>query len=272
MNHWLGSLFQRNAHSIPRRLYFALLPKLKGVFAKRQSVHFVSINGRRYKRVVLGDSLEAEKIEAALESAPESAGFPDLIQRHENELLLTFVDGRRFDPASPEDRLNLARFLGVLYSTPRTGHSSERLRRRFDIDTRFLQSAGLIDADLLRALQQRADSVQPVEVEFGLDYTDPVAKNFVISDGRLFAIDVECLHRSSPIGTAIAKSGLHWLPRKDLGEFLQTTEQYSGDVIRPQFSFVELCFCVAWTKRKLLDGRHRAIRIELLEELARSEA
>lgn len=272
MNHWLGSLFQRNAHSIPRRLYFSLLPKLKGVFSKRQSVHFVSINGRRYKRVVLGDSLEAEKIEDALECAPVEAGFPELIERHENELLLTFVEGRRFEPASPEDRVGLARFLGALYSMPRTVQSSDRLRRRFDIDVGFLHSAGLIDSGLHRALQERADSVQPPEVEFGLDYTDPVAKNFVISGERLYAIDVECLQRGTPIGTAVAKAGIHWLPREQLAEFLEGVEQRSGNVIRPQFPFVELCFLVAWTKRKLLGGRHRAIRIELLEELLRAEA
>ncbi len=272
MNYWLGSLFQRNAHSIARRLYFAVLLRLKAVFSKRQSVHFVQINGTRYKRVVLGDSREAELVESALYRAPDAAAFPSLIQRHENELLMSFVDGRRFDPASSDDRAGLAQFLGALYSMPRTGDTADRMRKRFDVDTAFLRSAGLIDAGLQDRLQHRADSVQPAEVEVGLDYTDPVAKNFVISDRRLFAIDIEALRDDAPIGIAIAKAGIHWLARDELPEFLDAVERCSGDVIRPQFDFVELCFRVAWTKRKLLDGRHRAIRIELLEELVGSAA
>ena len=72
----LGSLFQRNAHSIPRRLYFAGLSRVSGVFSKRQSVHFVTINGKRYKRVTLGDSFEALQVEEALRLAPADAGFP----------------------------------------------------------------------------------------------------------------------------------------------------------------------------------------------------
>jgi hypothetical protein len=271
MTYWLGSLFQRNAHSLPRRLYFAVLPRLNAVFSKRQSVHFVSVNGTPYKRVVLGDSREAELVERALERAPAGAAFPPLIHRHENELLLAFVEGRRFDPLNADDRHALVLFLGALYSAPRTGEATDRLRRRFEVDAAFLNSAGLIDSGLHRALQRRADAVQPAEIEFGLDYTDPVTKNFIVSGEQLFAIDVEGLREDAPIGTAIAKAGVHWLARDERDGFLDAVEELSGDVIRPQFDFIELCFRTGWTKRKLLDGRHRAIRIELLDELVRQQ-
>ncbi len=75
----LGSLFQTNAHSLPRRLYFALLRRLFAVFGKRQSVHFVQINGQRYKRVVFGDSFEAVTVERELNSAFGRSRFPALI-------------------------------------------------------------------------------------------------------------------------------------------------------------------------------------------------
>jgi len=266
-NYWLGSLFQRNAHSIGRRLYFRALPKLSAVFAKRQSVHFVRINGRTYKRVVMGDSREAEAVERALVSAPASAGFPPLIQRHENELLLGFIEGRRFEPGRSDDRELLVAFLANLYSGPRTRQPPNALRRRFDIDAEFLSQAGLIDPDLYRALIERADNVQPEQVLFGLDYTDPVAKNFVVDAGRLYAIDVEALRLEIPLATAIAKAAVHWLPESEVRSTVAAVEAASGLELAAQFPFVETCLRVGWTKRKLLQGRQRSIRLKLLEGL-----
>lgn len=266
-NYWLGSLFQRNAHSLGRRLYFGALARFSAVFSKRQSVHFVRINGRTYKRVVLGDSHEAEAVERALLAAPEQAWFPPLIHRHENELLLGFIEGRRFEPRRSDDREALTSFLGALYSMPRRVDSSGTLRHRFEIDIEFLHGAGLIDSRLEHALRDRADSVQPEEVEMGLDYTDPVAKNFVVADGRLFAIDVESLRQDIPIGTSIAKACVHWLDRSDLGSMLTTVERLAGAGVTAQFPFVELCFRAGWAKRKLLQGKHRSLRTGLLRDL-----
>ncbi|MGK7295916.1 MAG: hypothetical protein ACNS61_08845 [Candidatus Wenzhouxiangella sp. M2_3B_020] len=267
MRHWLGSVFQRNAHSLARRLYFGALRRFRAVFSKRQSVHFVTINGKRFKRVVLGDSFEAAAVEDALARAPESARFPPLIQRHENELLLGFVEGRRFDPGNQEDLDRLAGFLAALYASPRISRPSRPLRRQLEIDTAFLADAGIIDERLADSLRSKADDLQLSELEFGLDYVDPVTKNFVISEGHLYAIDVESLHDDAPIGTAIAKAGVHWLERERLNDFLAAIEPSSGGAFRDQYPFVELCFRVGWTKRKLLQGKHRSIRPELLREL-----
>lgn len=267
-NYWLGSLFQRNAHSAGRRFYFGALPKLFAVFAKRQSVHFVRINGRIYKRVVMGDSHEADAVERALALAPPGADFPPLIQRHENELLLGFVEGRRFEPVRLDDRELLVGFLAALYGVPRTREPSAVLRRRFDIDVDFIYQAGLIQAPLKGALVELADAVQPDDVELGLDYTDPVAKNFIVDAGRLFAIDVEALRLEVPIGTAVAKAAIHWLPDSEVRSMIDGIEVASEIELAAQFPFVELCFRVGWTKRKLLQGRHRSLRVGLLEDLA----
>lgn len=267
-NYWLGSLFQRNAHSLGRRLYFAALPRFRAVFAKRQSVHFVRINGRIYKRVVMGDSHEADAVERALAASPPEAGFPPLVQRHENELLLGFIEGRRFEPARVNDRRLLVAFLAALYAGSRTRESSAALRRRFDIDADFLLQAGLIHERLHRALVELADAVQPEWLAVGLDYTDPVAKNFVVDGDRLYAIDVEALRLEMPLATAIAKAAVHWLPDAEVSSMVDDVATGSGVELAPQFPFVELCFRVGWTKRKLLQGRHRSIRTRLLEDLA----
>jgi len=263
----LGSLFQKNAHSLPRRVYFAGLRRVAGVFTKRQSVHFVTINGKRYKRVTMGDSYEAALIEQAMQRAPANARFPGLIQRHENELLLGFVEGRPFDPSDPGDREALAGFFGALYAAESRSAPPDRLLRALDTDLGFLHDAGLIDAALRQALAGRAEQTRPAELRTGLDYVDPVAKNFVVNAERIHAIDVESLRRKTPLGTGIAKAAVHWLPDKDLPGFVEQVKQAGGLTLQGQMPFVELCFRVGWTKRKLLQGKHRSIRVDLLKNL-----
>lgn len=263
----LGSLFQKNAHSLPRRLYFAGLQRVAGVFSKRQSVYFVDINGTRFKRVVLGDSFEAVQVERAMRSAPAAARFPELIQRHENELLLGFVEGRRFDPSQDSDRQALAEFFGALYAAGRRGIASDVLWRALETDIGFLCTAGVIDASLGQALLERADELRPAVIQTGLDYVDPVAKNFVVGDGQLFAIDVESLRQDVPLGTGIAKAAVHWLGRDEVPDFIARVEHAADFKLSGQMPFVERCFRVGWTKRKLLQGKHRSIRVELLREL-----
>ncbi len=267
MNFRLGSFFQKNAHSIPRRLYFAFVRRLSGVFAKRQSVFFVDINGTRFKRVVLGDSYEASQVERALKKAPVEARFSELIQRHENELLLAFVEGRKFDPLSTSDRAGLAAFFGALYGAGRRSESSQNLWRALQIDLEFLVTAGLVETTLKQSLLARAGEIRPAEIQIGLDYVDPVAKNFVVGDGQLFAIDVESLRQDVPLGTGIAKAAVHWLERDRVPDFIARVEHAADFSLSGQMPFVELYFRVGWTKRKLLQGKHRSIRVELLREL-----
>jgi len=263
----LGSFFQKNAHSTLRRLYFAFVRRFSGVFAKRQSVYFVEINGTRFKRVVLGDSYEASLVERALDNAPPQARFPQLIQRHENELLLSFVEGRGFDPSSTSDRAALATFFGALYSADRRSESARALWDALEIDLEFLVTAGLVEPALRDALAERAGELRPAEIQIGLDYVDPVGKNFVMEGDAIIAIDVESLRRDVPLGTGIAKAGVHWLDRKAIGGFIDQVSEAAEFTLSGQQPFVELCFRVAWTKRKLLQGKHGSIRMELLREL-----
>lgn len=267
MSFRLGSFFQTNAHSKLRRMYFAVVRRLSGVFSKRQAVYFIDINGTRFKRVVLGDSYEAGLVERALKTAPAPARFPQLIHRHENELLLSFVEGRRFDPSRASDRNALAAFFGALYRADRRGESSRSLWRALNIDLEFLVTAGLVDSDLKASLLKRADKLRPAEIQVGLDYVDPVAKNFVMDGNSIVAIDVESLRRDVPLGTGIAKAGVHWLERDAMDDFIDRVSDASAFTLGGQQPFVDLCFRAAWTKRKLLQGKHRSIRIELLREV-----
>ncbi|MDT8410612.1 MAG: hypothetical protein RQ741_13520, partial [Wenzhouxiangellaceae bacterium] len=252
MKYWLGSLFHRNAHSPLRRLYFAWLKYFTGVFSKRQAVFFVKINGKRYKKVALGDSLEATQVEQALVALPFGRYFPPLIHRHENQLLMGFVEGRGFDASNEGDRDALAVLLGDLYAQGHRTMPAAPYQARLEIDIRFLIDVGLIEAELGDALLARAESVRPVDILVGLDYVDPVEKNFVVRDGQIYAIDVESLRSNIALGTGILKAGLHWLKRDQVAGFTERVEQAAGVDLHQQLEFVELCFRVGWIKRKLL--------------------
>jgi len=58
-----------------------------------EDLRFVTINGHRFKRLILHDSYLAAGIERNLEAFGESAYFPRLVARHENEIWVEFVEG-----------------------------------------------------------------------------------------------------------------------------------------------------------------------------------
>lgn len=94
----------------------------------------------------------------------------------------------------------------------------------------------------------------------GLDYVDPVLKNFVLRDdgAGLCAVDAESLVDDHPLGSGIAKALIHWL-RPWEEDFWGHFEAAGGPAIREAFPFVELCFVARWTKTKVLTGKHKVV-------------
>ena len=273
----LGSLFQTHAHSWPRRLYFRWLQAWRGVFAKRQSVHFVSLHGQRYKRVVFGDSAQAGEVQEALDAFAGTQRFPPLIHRHENELLLGFVEGRGFDPEDSSDRARLAGFLADLWQrTPvETPRDALPFDARLAVDLDFLVQARVLDAARADALAGRARAEAPDTLVIGYDYVDPVAKNFlIVAEGpgrkqapRLVAIDVESLRAGQPLGTGLAQASLRWLSPGDVPVMASQVAESGGPDIDAQLEYVRLITTVAWTKRKFLQGKTHFIRSEHFDVL-----
>ncbi|HKL52693.1 MAG TPA: hypothetical protein VJ902_01940 [Wenzhouxiangellaceae bacterium] len=273
----LGSLFQKNAHSVPRRLYFEWLRRWRGVFEKRQRVYFVRIGGKRFKRVVFGDSALAEDVADALGMFSGAGRFPDLIHRHENELLLEFVEGRPFDPADSSDRARLAAFMAELWrrSPGEMPRDRSGLDQQLDVDLRFLLDAGVLDAARRHALAERAAAVAPETILTGYDYVDPVAKNFVITSESpglklaptLVAIDVESLRAGQPLGVGLAQASLRWLAPGDVPVMASQVAEAGGPDIDAQLDYVRLITTVGWTKRKFLQGKTNFIRREHVDAL-----
>lgn len=77
---------QHRYFPIKKRLQHLLARLFGPRLLKSQRLYFVTINGRRFKRLVLRDSYLAAEIERNLERFGTSPYFPTLIARHENEI------------------------------------------------------------------------------------------------------------------------------------------------------------------------------------------
>lgn len=260
----LGRIGHRSAHSLARRSLYALRNWLLGGVGKGQAVYFVDYRGQRYKRIVFGDSRQAELVATALSAVAAADAFPRLVLWHEREIWVEFVAGRKIDVADPGDIASLAAFFARLYQDAPISGAARDLDRRLQIDLWFLERAGVLSTAEVQALKVTAQRLLPEQVLFGFDYTDPVAKNFIVADGGaagggLKAIDVESLQMHQPLGTGIAKAALHW-PDFDASAFVDQVVVAGAPDFTPQYAYVELCLLAGWTKRKLLTGKRRYVQ------------
>lgn len=253
---------QSSAYGKWHRLRAVLLRIRGGGMGKSQRLYFVTLNGHRYKRLILQDSGTAKGIEGLLERLSFGPVFPRVVTRYENELWLEFVEGRAVAPTDPALVEALAGFYAALHhDAPRLATLEDsRLLLRLGRDLDFLRQAGVLDDGRHARLWEAAHRLAPETLWMGLDYVDPVLKNFVLRDdgAGLCAVDAESLVDDYPLGTGIAKALLHWLrPWEDL--FWSHFETARGPAIRAAFPFVELCFVTRWTKTKVLTGKHNAV-------------
>ena len=125
-----------------------VLSRLYGTrLQKDKSLHYVTINGQRFKRIVLCDSYLASQIERALEHFSDSGYFPQVITRYERELWVEFVVGERTHTVDEGFVEKVADFYATLYSKqPRCVNAVESgFPQRLHRDLRFLHKIALLD-------------------------------------------------------------------------------------------------------------------------------
>ncbi|MEN1729200.1 MAG: hypothetical protein AAGJ52_12245 [Pseudomonadota bacterium] len=259
----------RPAHSLGRRLLDAFRSRFVGGLGKSQRVFFVQINGQRYKRVVFGDSAQADRVATAVQSCQAVTPLPRLYHQHENELWFEFVEGQRLDADAHQDAL--AHLFAALHGLNHREVPLDQttMHQQLSNDLEFLKQVAVLDDRQTVELQQRADALRPDRVLLGADYLDPVLKNFVFKDGRAVIIDLESIDLDALLGTGVAKCGLHWLPQDQRSDFVERIIELGAPDFRAQRDYAELALITGWTKRKLLAGKRGRIRVEHFDRFLR---
>lgn len=244
-------------------------PTLCGLrLRKAKSLHFVTVNGQRFKRLQVADSAIARGIERNLEVFQADDLFPRLATRYEHEIWVDFIYGEQPKQVTEQVVCQVAEFYATIYTTRSalTDTTKTAFPARLVQDLRFLHQVGVLSDPLYAQLQCVVEQLAPPRVWIGFDYTDPVLKNFVLSheNGRLYAIDVEGITDNQLIGMGTVKAVVRWL-----GEFRSLFYSHIAELGAPDFQsylpFVELCFLAKWTKRNFFEGKKKKIDPGLFE-------
>ncbi len=248
-------------------------PTLCGLcLRKAKSLHFVTINGQRFKRLQFADSAIARDIERNLEVFQADDLFPRLATCYEHEIWVDFIEGERPRQATEQVVRQVAAFYTTIYTKhpTLTDTTQTAFPTRLAQDLRFLHQVGVLSDPLYAQLQRVIEQLAPPRVWTGFDYTDPVLKNFILSheNGRLYAIDVEGIADNQLIGMGTIKASVRWL-----GEFRPLFYTHLAKLGAPDFQsylpFVELCFLAKWTKRNFFEGKKKKIDPGLFERFCK---
>ncbi len=251
----------------------ARFPNLFGLcLRKAKSLHFVTINGQRFKRIQLADSTIAIDIERNLEVFQTHDIFPRLATRYEHELWVDFIDGEQPRQVTEQVVRQVAEFYAVIYTKRPTLTDTTKtvFPARLVQDLRFLNQVRILSDPLSARLHSAAEQVTPPQVWVGFDYTDPALKNFVLSQeagqetGVLYAIDVEAIADNQLIGMGTVRASVRWL-----GYLRPLFYRHLAELNAPDFQsylpFVELCSLAQWTKRNFFEGKRKKIDARLFE-------
>ncbi len=261
------SIQQSSPFFLKRVKYF--LSRLFGTrLQKAKGIHFVTVNGHRFKRLILCDSFLATEIEQSLEGYRESGYFPPLVARYEHEIWLEYVEGNPIRSVDENLVIKIAEFYATIYGNNpillNTNESS--FPGKLMQDLRFLQQINVLTQDSYRDLQVAVNKLMPQQVWVGDEYTDPVLKNFILQKGneRISVVDVDGLAGNQLLGIGVAKACVRWLgPYQSL--FFSTLSKQGAPDFQAYFNFVELCFLAKWMKRAFLEKDWKVIDSSLFE-------
>ena len=235
---------------------------------KAKSLHVVTVNGQKFKRLILCDSYLAAELERYLDRFVKSGSFPPLVARYERELWLEYVEGARIEVVDEPLVELIAEFYAMVYASDSqlVETTQTPFPARLSQDLRFLSQVGALSESVALDLQAAIPILMPKQVWIGYDYTDPVLKNFILrSEGQgLCVVDVDGLAKDQLLGMGIAKACVRWLGPYQLHFFTHLSRPTVPD-FQSYFSFVELCFLAKWTKWAFLEHKWKVIQPRLFE-------
>ena len=251
-----------------RRLRYHLSRLFGNRLQNSQRLSFVTVNGQRFKRLIMHDASLAAELERNLEAFRSSPHFPLVAIRYERELWLEYVEGSGITQIDETVVEKIAEFYAAVYrQNPRPIQTSEavclyRLQRDLDV----LLHVGVLTDAVHRDLQAAAERLTPEQIWIGFDYIDAVLKNFIVTQpgNVVCGIDVDSLRAEQIIGTGVANALVRWLgPFQE--QFFRTLFQQDVPDFRPYLPFVELCYLAAWTKMYFFEKKKKRIDPRLFE-------
>jgi hypothetical protein len=240
---------------------------------KDKSIHFVTVNGQRFKRLTLCDSYLASEIEQHLTCFAGSGYFPSLVTRYEREIWLEYVEGASIQSVDEEFVLKIAEFYATVYraNSALLDAAQSAFPGNLLQDLRFLNQISILTHNSYLDLQAAVKDLTPKQVWVGYDYTDPVLKNFILrpENGQICVVDVDGLTGNQLLGMGVAKACVRWLAHYQPLFFSHLSSQEVPD-FQQYFAFVELCFLAKWTKRAFLEHDWKVINPTLFERFQHS--
>jgi hypothetical protein len=253
---------QRSLYGLYRRAGVLLRRLALNRFVRHKTARRIELGGQHFKRLTLPDSFIASRIAANLERFRNFDVFPRLVAVQDRELLLEFVDGRSVEgPLTDAGIDRLARFFATVYGIDRerVKLTDSAFPAELSEDLDFLVQVGAIDSQLRRGLDTAIGRTSPTDVWVGLDYLDPLQKNFLLtSEGRFVAIDVEELLGGQLIGRGVAKI-LRTANDRHRERLLAGIADGCSLELGPAMPFIELFFQARWTKLAFLKGRYKIV-------------
>lgn len=225
-------------------------------------MRFATVGGHRFKRIIFGDSWMASRVERNLDSFADTALFPPLVARYENEIWVDYVRGTRPSGDDAGFVELLADFFATLYRrAPRRMRLADTaVPARLERDLRFLGNVGVIGETHAAELRRTAARLAPEEVWVGFDYVDPVLKNFVVTPegGGMRAVDVEALCDDELLGTGVARALARWAePHRPV--LLERVMRGEAPDFGRYFGYVELSFTAAYTALMVLEQKWKYV-------------
>lgn len=251
-----------------RRLRYLLSRVFGNRLQNSQQTIFETLNGQRFKRLILRDTALATELERNLETFQGSPHFPPVGIRYEHELWLEYVKGHSIAQVDEALVEKIADFYAATYSRSfqSTNLIDTPFLSRLQRDLRVLKQVGVLTDVVYHDLKDATERLAPSRVWIGFDYIDAVLKNFIVADdnGVVCGIDVDSLRKDQLIGIGVANALARWLePFRDT--FFRRLVRNDVPNFCPYLPFIELCYLSAWTKMYFFEKKWKRIDPRLFE-------
>ena len=258
------------AYSLLRRLHNKLYQQ-KSILRKRMDLSFVTLGEQTYKRIKFTDNQTPKHFNEILQNLQSSGNFPEVFHLHENELWVEYIKGTLLDGSTMNKHMcfQFGQFYSNLYKIDCKLVNAEPYAYQLKKTLQFHQQMKIISSDELNKLLELLEKVTPENIWQGIDYTDAITKNFLISttNKNFIGIDIESIQSNSLLGCGLAKALARWMPSSNFDLVMQYIKAQEGPAFHEHMDFIHLYFRAQWLKSLFL--RYKIKRLKQNQHLLR---